>query len=177
MESGTICSIVNVGKGGIGSHPCMLYMGLPLKGIWKLRQNNAAGLLSGASYGMPMTPNLFELCWLPICPQVQFKVLVITGKALNGLSPGSRKDCLPPHESARQLRSSGEALLRVPALSDVWLASTRDRAFSVTAPRPWNSLPRGKPSLLVIQRLLKMWLFHRAFYSIDCLMDFLMILH
>ena len=58
-------------------------MGLPLKTTQKLRlvQNEAAGLLAGTSYRDHITPVLKELHWLPICFQLEFKVLVMTFKA------------------------------------------------------------------------------------------------
>ncbi|KAF7247445.1 Acyl-CoA synthetase family member 2, mitochondrial [Varanus komodoensis] len=64
-----------------------------------------------------MTPVLRQLHWLPIEVQAQFKVLVITYKALNGLGPGYLKERLRPYMPARPLRSAGEALLREPSVA------------------------------------------------------------
>ncbi|KAF7253829.1 Lymphoid-restricted membrane protein [Varanus komodoensis] len=73
-----------------------LYMGLPLKTvrILQLVQNRAAGLLMGTGRYVHMTPVLRQLHWLPIEVRAQFKVLVMTFKALNGLGPGYLKERL-----------------------------------------------------------------------------------
>ncbi|KAF7254422.1 hypothetical protein EYD10_00127 [Varanus komodoensis] len=73
-----------------------LYMGLPLKTvrILQLVQNRAARLLMGTGRYVHMTPVLRQLHWLPIEVRAQFKVLVMTYKALNGLGPGYLKERL-----------------------------------------------------------------------------------
>ncbi|KAF7239230.1 RNA-directed DNA polymerase from mobile element jockey [Varanus komodoensis] len=73
-----------------------LYVGLPLKTvrILQLVQNRAARLLTGTGHYGHMTPVLRQLHWLPIEVRAQFKVLVITHKALNGLGPGYLKERL-----------------------------------------------------------------------------------
>ncbi|XP_053150941.1 nuclear receptor subfamily 2 group F member 6 isoform X4 [Hemicordylus capensis] len=48
---------------------------------------------------------------------------------------------LHPCESPRALCSSSQALLMTPPLTEIRLAGTRDRAFSVVAPWFWNALP------------------------------------
>ncbi|KAF7250425.1 hypothetical protein EYD10_03693 [Varanus komodoensis] len=67
-----------------------LYMGLPLKTVRTLQlvQNRAARLLTGTGHYAHMTPVLRQLHWLPIEARAQFKVLIMTYKALNGLGPG-----------------------------------------------------------------------------------------
>ncbi|KAF7241559.1 RNA-directed DNA polymerase from mobile element jockey [Varanus komodoensis] len=95
-----------------------LYVGLPLKTvrILQLVQNRAARLLTGTGRYVHMTPVLRQLHWLPIEVRAQFKVLVMTYKALNGLGPGYLKERLHPYLPSRPLRSAGEALLREPSL-------------------------------------------------------------
>ncbi|KAF7238128.1 Inhibitor of growth protein 4 [Varanus komodoensis] len=66
-----------------------------------------------------MTPVLRQLHWLPIEVRAQFKVLVMTYKALNGLGPGYLKERLHPYMSAHPLRSVGEALLREPSMKEI----------------------------------------------------------
>ncbi|KAF7247933.1 Nephrocystin-3 [Varanus komodoensis] len=94
-----------------------LYVGLPLKTvrILQLVQNRAARLLTGTGRYVHMTPVLRQLHWLPIEVRAQFKVLVMTYKALNGLGPGYLKERLHPYLPSRPLRSAGEALLREPS--------------------------------------------------------------
>ncbi|KAF7246312.1 Methyltransferase-like protein 4 [Varanus komodoensis] len=76
-----------------------LYVGLPLKTvrILQLVQNRAARLLTGTGRYVHMTPVLRQLHWLPIEVRAQFKVLVMTYKALNGLGPGYLKERLHPY--------------------------------------------------------------------------------
>ncbi|KAF7254669.1 Cytoplasmic tyrosine-protein kinase BMX [Varanus komodoensis] len=98
-----------------------LYMGLPLKTvqILQLVQNRAARLLTGTGRYVHMTPVLHQLHWLPIEVWTQFKVLVMTYKALNGLGPGYLKERLRPYMPTRPLRSVGEALLREPSMKEI----------------------------------------------------------
>uniref|UniRef100_A0A803TWX8 Reverse transcriptase domain-containing protein n=1 Tax=Anolis carolinensis TaxID=28377 RepID=A0A803TWX8_ANOCA len=145
-----------------------LYVGLPLKTARKLQlvQRAAARLIIGAAYRERTTPLLSQLHWLPICYRAQFKVLVLTYRALNGSGPNYLSECISSYEPTRVLRSSGEALLSVPLASQVRLVGTRDRAFSVVAPRLWNALPsnvRQAPTLLGFRKAVKTWLCTQAF--------------
>ncbi|KAF7249257.1 Testican-1 [Varanus komodoensis] len=130
-----------------------LYVGLPLKTVRILQmvQNIAARLLMGTGRYSHITQVLYQLHWLPIEVWPQFKVLVITYKALNGLGPGYLKERLLPYLPSRPLRSAAEALLWEPSMKDIRRQSTRRRAFSAVAPHLWNALPREvrlAPSLL-----------------------------
>ncbi|KAF7250395.1 Integrin alpha-1 [Varanus komodoensis] len=134
-----------------------LYVGLPLKTVRTLQlvQNRAARLLTGTGRYAHMTPVLRQLHWLPIEARAQFKVLIMTYKALNGLGPGYLNERLRPYMPDRPLRSAGESLLREPSTKEIRRVSTRRRAFSAVAPNLWNSLPkevRLAPSLLVFRR-------------------------
>ncbi|KAF7239834.1 F-box/WD repeat-containing protein 11 [Varanus komodoensis] len=134
-----------------------LYVGLPLKTVRTLQlvQNRAARLLTGTGRYAHMTPVLRQLHWLPIEARAQFKVLIMTYKALNGLGPGYLNERLRPYMPDRPLRSAGESLLREPSMKEIRRVSTRRRAFSAVAPNLWNSLPkevRLAPSLLVFRR-------------------------
>ncbi|KAF7240380.1 Keratin, type II cytoskeletal 79 [Varanus komodoensis] len=75
-----------------------LYVGLPLKTVRTLQlvQNRAARLLTGTGRYAHMTPVLHQLHWLPIEAQAQFKVLIMTYKALNGLGHGYLNERLRP---------------------------------------------------------------------------------
>ncbi|KAF7246369.1 Tryptophan synthase alpha chain [Varanus komodoensis] len=143
-----------------------LYVGLPLKTvrILQLVQNRAARLLTGTGRYGHMTPVLRQLHWLPIEVRAQFKVLVMTYKALNGLGPGYLKERLRPYMPSHPLRSAGEALLREPSGKEIRRVATRRRAFSAVAPNLWNTLPREvrlAPSLFAFRRQAKTFLFKR----------------
>ncbi|KAF7239847.1 Cardiolipin synthase (CMP-forming) [Varanus komodoensis] len=109
-----------------------LYLGLPLKTvrILQLVQNRAARLLTGTGRYVHMTPVLRQLHWLPIEVRAQFKMLVMTYKALNGLGPGYLKERLRPYMPSRPLRTAGEALLQEPSVKEIRRVVTRRRAFS-----------------------------------------------
>ncbi|KAF7240862.1 Receptor-type tyrosine-protein phosphatase T [Varanus komodoensis] len=98
-----------------------LYVGLPLKTvqILQLVQNRAARLLMGTGRYVHMTPVLRQLHWLPIEVRAQFKVLVLTYKARNGLGPGYLKERLHPYMPGHPLRSAGEALLWEPYVKEI----------------------------------------------------------
>ncbi|KAF7237674.1 Structural maintenance of chromosomes protein 1B [Varanus komodoensis] len=137
-----------------------LYVGLPLKTVRTLQlvQNRAARLLTGMGRYAHMTPVLCQLHWLPTEARAQFKVFIMTYKALNGLGPGYLNERLRPYMPDRPLRSVGESLLREPSMKEIRRVSTRRRSFSAVAPNLWNSLPkevRLAPSLLVFRRQVK----------------------
>ncbi|XP_070618653.1 uncharacterized protein, partial [Erythrolamprus reginae] len=144
-----------------------LYMGLPLKSVRKLQivQNAAARAIMGFSKYAHVTPTLRSLHWLPISFRSQFKVLVMTYKALHGTGPEYLRDRLLPHESQRPVRSHRVGLLRVLSTKQCRLAGPRGRAFSVAAPTLWNQLPpeiRIAPTLLAFRKLLKTHLCRQA---------------
>ncbi|KAF7239840.1 GATOR complex protein DEPDC5 [Varanus komodoensis] len=87
--------------------------------ILHLVQNRAARLLTGTGRCAHITPVVRQLHWLPIEVRAQFKVLVITYKALNGLRPGYLKERLRPYVPSRPLRSAAESLLREPSMKDI----------------------------------------------------------
>ncbi|XP_061477973.1 uncharacterized protein LOC133382302 [Rhineura floridana] len=145
-----------------------LYVGLPLKTVWKLQlvQNAAARLLTRTKRSDHITPVLAHLHWLPICFRAKFKVLVLTYKALYGAGPRYLSERLSRYEPARTLRSATKALLRVPTHREARRVVTRSRAFSVVAPELWNSLPeevRLAPTLSSFRRQVKTFLYSQAF--------------
>ena len=138
----------------------LLYMGLPLKTVRNLQLvlNAVARLIVGTRRFEHIRPILARLHWLPICFQAQFKVLV-------GLGPQYLMEHLFRHEPTRTLRSTSKALLRLPTPREAQRKATRERAFSVVAPRLWNDLPkeaRLAPTLLSFRRQVKTYLFSQA---------------
>ena len=122
--------------------------------------------MAGSDHQDHIIPVLRDLHWLPVCFRAQFKVLVLTFKALSGLSPVYLKERLHPHRSAQTLRSSAEGLLAVPSLREAKLQGTRQRAFSVVAPALWNALPpdvKEETNYQTFRRHLKAALFREAF--------------
>ena len=84
-----------------------------------------------------ITPTLIDLHWLPVQQRIQFKVLLVTFKALHDEAPQYISDLIETHKPQRTLRSGDKYLLCVPR------SRTRygDRAFSKAAPLLWNLLP------------------------------------
>lgn len=131
----------------------------------QLVQNSAARLLTKTSYHSHITPVLMSLHWLPIKFRIQFKILLLTYKASNGLAPEYIAELLMPYTPARPLRSSEQSLLVAPWSS---LKNRGDCAFAVLGPRMWNSLPlgvRSANSLGCFKSQLKTYLFSQCFYA------------
>ena len=144
-----------------------LFSGLNQKSIKRLQavQNSAARLLTKTKYCDHITPVLASLHWLPVSFRIDFKILLMTFKAVHGLSPSYISDLLVPYTPVRNLRSSGSGLLSIPKVN---LKTKGDRAFSVRAPRLWNDLPdeiRSAKSVSSFKSLLKTHLFKKAFLS------------
>ena len=91
-----------------------LYMGLPLRLMWKLQmvQIVVARLLTGMRKHQHISPALAALHWLPVCFCIDFKVLMMTYKALNDLGPQYLAECLLPPRSTRITHSSQQGRLR-----------------------------------------------------------------
>ncbi len=98
----------------------------------KLVQNAAARLLTGFNRGHHITPVLASLHWLPVCFRIDFKILLITFKFLQGLAPSYIAELLTTYEPSRSLRSLGRSLLVVPKRK---LKSKGGQAFSTRAPQ------------------------------------------
>ncbi len=99
--------------------------------------------------------------------QIEFKLLLFVFKSLNGLAPPYLADLLKQHMPIRSLRSSDQLLLTVPRSR---LKFRGDRAFSVVAPRLWNSLPlyvRAAPTIFTFKTRLKIHLLSQAFNSTE----------
>ena len=100
----------------------------------------AARLIVGLKKRDYITPALQGLHWLPIEQRIQFKVLLITFKALHGMAPEYIKDMIVIHHSKRQLRSSKQTLLVLPKTR---MKSAGDKTFACQAAILWNNLPES----------------------------------
>ena len=144
-----------------------LLYGLPACQIQKLQrvQNAAARLICNVGRFDHITPVLINLHWLPVNFRINFKILLITFKALNGLAPEYISELLTVKPPSRyNLRNNGDLLLKRPNIKT--LKTLGDRAFSVAAPCLWNSLPtaiRQSPSVPIFKTHLKTYLFRQAF--------------
>ena len=129
----------------------------------QLVHNAAARLLTRTRKFDHITPILASLHWLPITFRSDFKVLLLTYKALHGLSPLYLKDLIIPYSPSRSLRSSGAGLLLLPKVKK---KSAGQRAFAYRAPFLWNRLPsaiREADSVELFKGKLKKHLYNLAF--------------
>ena len=81
---------------------------------------------------------LKELHWLPVSERIKFKILLLTFKALYQQSPIYIQDLLTYYQPSRILRSSHLLLLNP---TNFHLKSYGSRAFAVSPPELWSSLP------------------------------------
>uniref|UniRef100_A0A3B5PWL6 Reverse transcriptase domain-containing protein n=3 Tax=Xiphophorus maculatus TaxID=8083 RepID=A0A3B5PWL6_XIPMA len=142
-----------------------LYRGMEKSQIQRLQMihNAAARLLTGTRKHDHIRPTLASLHWLPVFYRIDFKILLLTFKVLNGLAPPYLRDLLNFQSVSRTLRSNNQLLLTVPRTR---LKRKGDRAFSVAAPVLWNNLPfqiRSAHSLDHFKSLLKTHFYSLAF--------------
>ena len=142
-----------------------VYSGMSKKNISRLQmvQNSAARLLTNTRKREHITPILATLHWLPVSFRIDFKILLITFKALHGLAPIYITEMLVPYRPVRSLRSADRALLVPPSTHRV---TRGDRAFVARAPLLWNALPlalRQAESVDSFKKLLKTHLYVSAF--------------
>ncbi len=141
-----------------------LLYGLPKKLLNRLQyvQNSMARMITSTRKYDHITPVLKELHWLPITARINFKVLLITYKCLNGLAPEYLSELLKPFDT-QGMRSTEQGLLLIPRTH---LVTYGDRAFSRAAPYLWNQLPRhirNSSSVNVFKSRLKTYLFDLAY--------------
>ena len=116
--------------------------------------------------GAHIGPVLASLHWLPVKCRVDFKILTMTFKALNALTPPYIVDLLDLSSTSRSrpsLRSDSQLKLNTPRTS---LVTKGDRAFSVSAPNLWNKLPlniKASPTLETFKARLKTHLFNAEY--------------
>src|SRR4029434_7851816 len=78
-----------------------------------------------------VSPVLASLHWLPVKSTIDFKVLLLTYKALNDLAPNYLKELVVPYCPPRSLCSQSTGLLVIPRISKTTIGG---RAFSYRAP-------------------------------------------
>ena len=126
-------------------------------------QNSAARLVTGTRKFEHITPVLCALHWLPIRQRIRFKIATFVYKCLHGLAPSYlADDCILISSmiGRQQLRSASSQLLFIPRTRT---ANLGPRAFGVSGPTVWNSLPAAlhDPGLSIgaFRKRLKTYLF------------------
>ena len=145
-----------------------LLHGAPEYLIKKLQRvmNASARLVYCAPKYCHVTPLLRELHWLPVRSRVDFKILLVTFKILQGVAPSYLKDLVSvlPVSRYQLRRNNNGILLERPQLRTK--KTLGDCALSMTAPFLWNSLPlpiRQETSIDSFKRSVKTYLFKKAF--------------
>ena len=143
-----------------------LLYGLPSNQLAKIQRvlNASARLVCNAPRFCHITPIMRDLHWLPIRARINFKVLLLTFKALHGLAPQYLQSLLSAKTSRYNLRGSNTLLLTMPSVKSK--ATLGDRAFAIAALSLWNSLPselRSITCLTSFKAHLKTFLFRHAY--------------
>lgn len=145
-----------------------LLYGVPECQIKKLQRvmNASARLIYCAPKFCHITPILRELHWLPVRARIEFKILLITFKAIKGLAPKYLSDLLEILQPSRyDLRRNSDGVLL--ARSTIRTKKTMgDRAFTIAAPILWNKLPlsvRQAATIDNFKSLLKTYLFTKIY--------------
>ena len=129
----------------------------------QLVQNAAARVLTRTRKYDHISPVLSTLHWLPVKHRIDFKILLITYKALNGLAPQYLSELLMHYSPSRLLRSQNSGQLIIPRISK---STAGGRSFSYLAPKLWNNLPsivREADTLCQFKSRLKTHLFNLAY--------------
>ncbi len=141
-----------------------LFGGCSARLINKLQmvQNASARVLTSTKKYDHISPVMSTLHWLPIKHRIDFKILLITYKALNGLAPQYLSELLTHYSPPRPLRSQNSGRLIIPRISKL---TAGGRSFFYLAPKLWNNLPntvREADTLRQFKSRLKTHLFNLA---------------
>ena len=137
-----------------------LYYGASTKAMKQLQsiQNRACATILGLKRREPKSEHLKKLHWLRVSERIEFKILLVTYKALNGIAPKYISDLV------KYCNLSGS---RLPSLQTyVSKTSYGDRAFISCAAKLWNGLPesiRTSASVDIFKGRLKTHLFKKSF--------------
>ena len=157
-----------------------LYNGISQANLNKIQriQNTLARVVTNTSKFEHITPILKKLHWLPIKQRIDYKLCLLTYKTLQIQPPTYLYNSLSFPSHSLSTRSSDSSVLSIPYVR-TYLGK---RAFSVIAPRLWNSLPpdtRNSLSVSTFRSKLKTHLFKLAsplefspILSSDCLPGF-----
>ena len=159
-----------------------LLSGLPKYQLDRLQKvlNSAARVIYLVPKFNHISPYLKDLHWLPVELRIEFKILLLVFKALNGIAPRYICDLIRKKAPTRSsLRSNALSLLEVPRTK---CKSFGDRAFAFSGPSKWNKLPlaiRMAPNLDTFSFLFKKAYdtylrpdFYIFYFLLFCLIDY-----
>ena len=154
-----------------------LMYGLPQCEISKLQrvQNAAARIPLDLCKFCHITPALRQLHWLPVVKRIQFKILLLTFKAIQGLSsPYIIELITVKPKSTYGLRSNISTLLLPP--TQKMLPTLYACSFAAAAPALWNKLPahiRNVASLNSFKKSIKTFILFFTFFPFNVAFHFL----
>jgi len=108
-----------------------------LNKLQRVQNKLAKTVLVSRSPNQSSTDLLHTLHWLPVKDRINFKIATLTYNLLNTRQPSYLSCFLEAYRPIRDLRSSALSNLQQPAS----ITNFGTRAFSVAAPRVWNTLP------------------------------------
>ena len=100
-------------------------------------QNSAAGVVVCTDRYARVKPILKKLHWLPLQQRINFKIILLTFKALHGLTAPYISELKPIKIVSRELRNYKSLLL----MEDTLNSTFGEIVFSVASPIVWNKLP------------------------------------
>jgi len=121
-----------------------LLYNVPAAHLSKLQglQNTAARLVTYTPKFDHISPVLFKLHWLPIKYRIQFKLGLLTYKAIHFKTPQYSSNLLAIKENKRySIRSPSNGLLLGDKTSK-FKATLGDRSFGASTPKTWITLPK-----------------------------------
>ena len=129
--------------------------------------NRAAKLIFNLPPRVPTTSSLIELHWLPLKARIEFKICLITFKALKFNQPSYIRELLSfsSHGSTLDLRSADDPY-RLHEPRAIGERGFANRSFSYIAPHIYNRLPitiKLIDSLNTLKSHLKAFLFSRTY--------------
>ena len=128
------------------------------------RQNHTACVITKWRKYDHITPVFVHLHWLPVKQRIDYQILLLTYKALNGLAPAYMRELLISYSPKRILRSTENHLLTPPRCPLQYFGK---RSFAAAAPTLWNNLPliiKQAPSVDIFNSRFKTHLFQLAYF-------------
>lgn len=146
-----------------------LFINLPKKDLKRLQLilNKAARLIFSLPPYARISSHLYELHWLPIKARIEFKISLLTYKALKHNKPVYLRELLKDYstQSSMSLRVADDPYrLATPFLKNNF--SHCSRSFSYMAPRLYNDLPssiKSAPTTESFKKQLKTYLFNKSY--------------
>ena len=128
-------------------------------------QNSAVRFINNHRRRRGVTKLRKELHFLPVDARIDFKILLLTYKCINGLAPPYLQDLITPRKkTGRNLRNDDDMTLLERNYSSKYRQT--NAAFSVSAPKLWNGLPKHIRESLTVDTFktkLKTHLFRLAY--------------